>query len=234
MWISRAKLCLTLLLSSPSVFAAEKLIVADDFKDLRQWVVEQRPGGSVTTDGAKLEIRDVDGCTVWLKIKLHAPVSIRYDAVIRSDGRVSDLNCFWMAHDSANPADIFQSKPARTGKFEEYDALRMYYVGYGGNGNTTTRFRRYRGGGNKPLLTEHDLRATKYMIEADHVYHIELIAQDGVAKFIRDGEVLFSWKDPDPLSEGWFGFRTVNSHLEIRNFRVFSLEAQPGANPVGQ
>ena len=33
----------------------------------------------------------------------------------------------------------------RSGKFEEYNDLLTYYVGLGGNRNTTSRFRRYIG-----------------------------------------------------------------------------------------
>jgi hypothetical protein len=41
----------------------------------------------------------------------------------------------------------------RTGAFADYDTLKTYYVGQGGNGNTSTRFRRYVGRpGERPLL----------------------------------------------------------------------------------
>ena len=36
----------------------------------------------------------------------------------------------------------------------------------------------------------------------------------------RDDEKIFSFRDPTPLAAGWFGFRTVRSHLSIRKFRV--------------
>ena len=67
--------------------------------------------------------------------------------------RVSDLNCFWMARDSRNPDDLFAVH--RTGKFADYNQLLCYYVGVGGNTNTTTRFRRYIGDANtRPLLPQ--------------------------------------------------------------------------------
>ena len=109
----------------------------------------------------------------------------------------------------------------RTGKFEAYDSLRTYYVGMGGNDNTTTRFRRYAGDGTKPLLPEHDLRDKRFLLEPNKTYHIEVRAgRDGLVEYRRDGQTIFSWRDPAPLPAGWFGFRLVKSHQVIRNFRI--------------
>ena len=76
---------------------------------------------------------------------------IQYEATVVSAGgpndRVSDLNSFWMATDPRTPEDLFAHD--RSGKFAEYNLLDMYYVGLGGNGNTTTRFRRYIGDDNR-------------------------------------------------------------------------------------
>ena len=90
----------------------------------------------------------------------------------------------------------------------------------GGNENTTTRFRRYAGDGTKPLLPEHDLRDKRFLLQSNQTYHIEISVRVGVVEYRRDGEVLFSWRDPAPLTEGWFGLRTVHSHQVIRNFQV--------------
>ena len=110
--------------------------------------------------------------------------------------------------------------PQRTGAFATYDSLRTYYVGYGGNNNTTTRFRRYDGSGARPLLPEHDLTDKKFLLEPGRTYRIELRARDGLVEFLRDGEVIFTYRDPSPLTEGWFGFRTVKSKTQIQNFRI--------------
>jgi hypothetical protein len=148
-------------------------------------------------------------------------VEISYDVTVVSRGgrfdRVSDLNCFWMASDPKSPG---QMPAGRSGKFSEYDSLLTYYVGYGGNTNSTTRFRRYDGTAARPLLPEHDLSAKQFLLEPNKTYHIRLVARDGVAEYWRDGEKIFSFRDPAPLTTGWFAFRTVKSHLEIRNFRI--------------
>lgn len=197
------------------LFALAAFAVNDD-----QWVVEQQPGGTVTIRDDTLVIDDAGGCTVWYKPKLTAPVVIRYEARVLSSGRVSDLNCFWMASDPRRE-DLLAAGHGRDGKFATYDPLRTYYVGYGANDNTTTRFRRYDGSGARPLLPGHDRRAPEFMLKADHWYQIELTATaDGHVRFSRDGEVIFDVRDPAPLREGWFGFRTVHSKIEIRNFSV--------------
>jgi hypothetical protein len=200
-------------------------LYADDFRsNLSQWVVEQQPGGNVTVRDGKLVIEDAGGCTVWFRSKLEAPVVITCVATVSSASRVSDLNFFWMATDPQRPDDLFAAGHHRDGKFATYDALRTYYVGYGGNDNTTTRFRRYDGTGARPLLPEHDLHAPEFLLEADHVYRITLVAAFGRVQFLRDGDVVFDFRDPEPLVAGWFGFRTVHSRMEVSSFQVFAAE----------
>lgn len=193
--------------------------------DLSFWSVEQQPGGTVTVQDGALVIEDAAGCTVWFRQKLRAPVEISYEVTAVSRGgphdRVSDVNCFWMASDPRSPETV----PAgRSGKFADYDSLRTYYVGMGGWNNTKTRFRRYAGEGVKPLLPEHDLSEPQFLLEPNKTYRIKLVARDGVAEFWRNGEKIFSFSDPEPLTSGWFGVRTVKSHLEIRNLRIEQSE----------
>jgi hypothetical protein len=217
--MKRWLVCLALL---PGWLRAEAPLFSDDFRGgLAAWVIEQQPGGSVSAADGVLTIADAGGCTVWFREPLTAPVTIRYRATVSSAARVSDLNCFWMASDPARPGDLFGPGHGRTGKFATYDGLRTYYVGYGGNTNTTTRFRRYDGSGARPLRPEHDLGGVEFLLRADHAYEIALVAgADGRVQFIRDGVVVFDWTDPEPLRRGWFGFRTVWSRIEITNFRV--------------
>lgn len=199
-----------------------RAVHTDDFQHgLSQWVVEQQPGGTVKAQDGVLVIDDTGGCTVWLRARLTAPVVITYEARMNPASRVSDLNCFWMASDPAPAGEWFTAGPVRDGRFASYDHLRTYYVGYGANDNTTTRFRRYDGTGARPLEPGHDLRAREFLLQPDKVYHLTLIATaDGHVQFIRDGAVVFDVRDPAPLASGWFGFRTVKSRMEIRNFRV--------------
>jgi hypothetical protein len=193
----------------------------DDFSsDLSTWTVEQQPGGTVTIEDGSLVITDDRGCTVWFRERLEAPVVITYTATVSSKARVSDLNCFWMATDPSRPGDLLAPGHPRTGAFATYDTLRTYYAGYGGNANTTTRFRRYAGDGTKPLLPEHDLSAPQFLLKSDHPYRVALVVVGNRVQYHRDGELLFDFTDPEPLASGWFGFRTVQSRIEIRDFQV--------------
>jgi hypothetical protein len=221
----------------PTLLQADFVRYEDDFRQgLGQWIVEQQKGGMVgwTPSKGVLFIEDAGGCTVWFRERLHAPLVIRYTARMSSAARVSDLNCFWMADDPARPGDLFGAGHGRDGKFAAYDSLRTYYVGCGGNANTTTRFRRYDGSGARPLLPEHELTAREFLLVPDREYRIELsVTKGGRVQYRRDGVVFFDWQDPDPLRSGWFGFRTVDSRMEIRDFRVHAAAA-PTAGEAGR
>ena len=196
--------------------------VTDDFRSgLGKWRIEQQPGGTVEAKDGVLVIEDKAGCTVWLAEPLRAPVRIRYAAKVTGGERVSDLNCFWMATDPRVPADFFAPESGRDGRFTTYDGLKTYYVGCGGNGNKTTRFRRYDGAGARPLLPGHDRPEPEALLEDGREYRIEItVTADGKTTWARDGVVWFTHQDPEPLLEGWFGFRTVWSRIEIRDFVV--------------
>lgn len=198
-------------------------LFGDEFdRDLHQWSVEQVPGGRVQLLDGTLDIEDAGGTTVWFRPRLSAPVEICYEAEVVVRGgphdRLSDLNCFWMAQDPTQPDGFLPA--GRSGRFSDYDSLLTYYVGYGGNNNTTTRFRRYDGAGNRPLLPEHDLHAASFLLTANHVYQIKIVIRGGRTEYWRDGTKVFSFDDPRPLTTGFFAFRTVRSHLSIRHFKV--------------
>ena len=216
-------LLLSAFLLSPLV--ANQPAAADALDDLSHWIVEQAPGGRVKAQNGVLVIKDVEGCTVWWREKLTAPVEISYTATVVDAGgpydRVSDLNCFWMASDPQHPDDLFAAGHGRNGRFHTYDQLQTYYVGYGGNYNGTTRFRRYMGTGARPLLPEHDLTEPRFLLEGNREYRIKLVAlPNGTVQYYRDGELIYDIRDPEPLREGWFGFRTVKSHLRFKDFKI--------------
>jgi len=216
-----------------------ELLAKDDFdKDLSQWVVEQTPSGTTKLMNGKLDIDDgagpneKGGCTVWFKKKLSGSILVEYEATMVQQGgdndRGSDLNCFWMAIDPKRPDDLFAGSKERSGAFKKYDGLRLYYVGYGANENTTTRFRRYPGDGTRPLdKNKGDLRDAKFMNVPNKTVKIQVIADGERVQFLRDGEVIFDFTDKEPFREGWFGFRTTRSHIRIDNFRAFRLVSQP-------
>lgn len=200
----------------------------DDFdRGLGQWLVEAERPGRVAASGGLLDIDVPAGATVWFRPQLEGPVAIDYDAVAVAEGgpndAVSDLNCFWMATDPRASSGDVLARP-RSGAFAEYDELRTYYAGIGGNRNTTTRFRRYVGErDNRPLLPEHHLAGPENMLVPNRWTHIRLIAAGSRIALLRDGAPLFQLDDPAPYTKGHFGLRTTKSHLRVANFRVTRL-----------
>lgn len=202
---------------------------ADDFRsnDLSRWSIEAEPGAQVTAQNGILDIDAADGVTLWYRRPLTGPVAIDYDAMaVQAGGRndaVSDVNAFWMARDPDAADGSVLARP-RDGRFASYDRLRTYYVGIGGNRNTTTRMRRYIGrAGDRPLLPEHDRGDRAAMLVPNRWTHIRLIANGAEIAVERDGRRLFTMRDAAPYRSGWFGLRTTGSHLRIRNVRITSL-----------
>ena len=212
--------------SGDARYAIGPLLHRDDFSSgLSQWSVDLERSGTVEAGRGVLDIDVPAGATVWLRTELRGPVMIEYEAIAVSEGgpndRVSDLNAFWMATDPRR-AD---GRPwPRSGAFSDYDGLLTYYVGQGGNGNTTTRMRRYVGEtSNRPLLPEHDLSDAARMLVPNAPQTIRLVAAGGLIQYWRNGAKVFELDDPQPYARGWFGIRTTASHLRIRNVRIHAL-----------
>lgn len=214
----------------------------------QQWTVEAEDAQSYVKWDAKgvADIYAPKGLTLWCNDLMEGNTVIEYEAMIMADKtlrdetkpcrilqtdkggakkgksakhdealRISDLNCFWMA-------DRMNSCGAR---FVNNYALSMYYVGYGGNYNTTTRFRRYNGDARgvdsaqyRPgILKEYTDPA--HLLVPDKWYSIRLEQIDGKVRYYVDGELLVDYLDLKPLVRGYFGFRTTFAHARLRNFR---------------
>ena len=215
-----------LLSGCASVSSMHALVASDDFDSgLQRWSIEsERPGVVHAADGA-LDIDMPAGATLWFKQELSGPISIVFEATAIAAGgpndRVSDLNVFWMARNEDGSAPF--SRP-RSGAFADYNDLLTYYVGLGGNANTTTRFRRYIGDpGTRPLLPEHDLSTPDALLTPNHKQTITLVADGTHIEYWRDGVRLLSYQDPAPYRSGWFAIRTVQSHLRIERLRIHRL-----------
>ncbi len=210
---------------SPPALGA--VLASDNFHDgLHQWSLElEQPGTVRAADGA-LEIDVPAGATLWFKHELSSPVAIVFEATAIASGgpndRVSDMNTFWMARNKAGePAPFAQP---RSGAFADYNDLLTYYVGLGGNSNTTTRFRRYIGDPvSRPLLPEHDLSMPEALLKPNRSQTILLVADGQRIEYWRDGVRLLHYKDHTPYTRGWFAIRTVQSHLRIERLRVHRL-----------
>ncbi len=202
------------------------------------WKVEsESPDYKVTFRGDTVEIVSPKGLTLWRKEKMSGKVTIEYDACVVSEtgkDRLSDLNCFWMASDPKHPDNLWKREKWRNGIFLNCYSLQLYYMGYGGNHNSTTRFRRY--DGNEAGITDPQARPAvlkeytdaEHLLKANHWYHIKITNENNRVSYYIDGKRLVDFRDVKPLTEGWFGFRTTLSRTRITNFRYkCSLQENP-------
>lgn len=202
-----------------------RLIFSDDFEhglDAGAWVaeIEAKPGSTVGVQGGRLVLDTAGGVTVWLNRRLSGNLLIEYRRRVVVQGgthdRLSDLNQFWMATDAGGRSPL-----GRDGAFASYDGLSQYYVGIGGNGNTSTRLRRY-DGGQRALLQE-KLDAG-HLLRANHDYLVQTVVKDGRTSVWVDGQRFFDYLDAQPLREGWFGLRSTWSRQEIGAVRIYALD----------
>ena len=217
-----ALLILTGCASSPG----GKLLHRDDFADLSNWHIEAEKPGRISAAQGVLDIDVPAGVTLWFEHYLEGPLTIEFEATAVADGgpndQVSDLNVFWMANNVDGRQPVFAHE--RSGAFADYNNLKTYYVGLGGNRNSTTRFRRYIGDPVlRPLLPEHDLSSPAAMLVPNRKQTITLIANGMHVEYRRDGELLFQLEDTAPYTGGWFALRTTQSHLRIRHLRIHRL-----------
>ncbi|MBR3455120.1 MAG: hypothetical protein IKH26_07350 [Bacteroidaceae bacterium] len=229
------RLLLTICMLQAWVFCADaqtRLTSCLNQRDFRQhWQVESESKDyTLRFHGDTLEMIAPKGLTLWRKERMNGTVDIEYDAMIvvnDSTDRLSDLNCFWMATDPLYPDDIMRRAKERGGVIKNCYSLRQYYLGYGGNYNSTTRFRRYRGDevqngkvvsqDNSPAILR-EYTDAEHLLQPNHWYHIRIHNQGNKVQYEIDGRRIVDFRDPEPLAEGWFGFRTTLSHVKITNF----------------
>ncbi len=172
-----------------------------------------------------VEIWTSAGLTLWRRQPMSVPCVIEYEAMVAqrdTADRLSDLNCFWLATDPTVPdGNVLTHMKQRGGVFRNAYTLQLYYVGYGGNWNTTTRFRRYDGQDIPPVLVEYT--DTAHLLRPNHWYRIRIECTASHTRYYVDGECLVDYADPKPLRRGWFGFRTTWSHTLLRGFRQSDL-----------
>lgn len=194
-----------------------------------EWVIESEASDYRLLLQDTIDIYAPKGFTLWNRKKLKAPCTIEYDACIVDEGkeyeRLSDLNCFWMANDpKANT--VFDRIPWRMGNFPCSYSMNLYYLGYGGNHNSTTRFRRYNADERgikdakyRPAILK-EYKDADHLLKANHWYHIIIKVNKKSTSIYVDGKLIAKYNDPKPLQSGWFGFRTTKSHARLANFKT--------------
>jgi len=180
-----------------------------------------------------LDITAPKGLSLWWSQPLTAPCTISYRACVVMEGgpcdRLSDLNCFWMASLPSNPplAPWRGDGGEASGRFVDSYRMQCYYLGYGGNYNTTTRFRRYDGDtlaitdpSRRPAILKEYTDST-HLLRPNHWYAVRIeMTANGRTRYFIDDELLVDYQDPSPLLHGWFAFRSTWSHTRLTAFRI--------------
>ena len=185
---------------------------------LEKWVAEDESAAmqlSLISDTMELVVPA--GLTLWYNEFLTGDYEISYQVAMLMEGgefdRLSDLNCFWAANDPLHPDHIFARSEWRNGVFKNYNTLNLFYVGYGGNENTTTRFRRYYAEYTDP---EHLLVPGKW-------YHIVIRVEKEYTTYSVNGEELFRASLKPGEGDGYFGLRLLQNHVLVTGFEVQSI-----------
>ena len=221
-----------LLLMGTTTLTAQSGLNKQQFN--KYWTVESESKDyRVTFRGDTCELLAPKGLTLWRKQVMTTDMVVEYDAQVVDEGqqgdRVSDLNIFWMASDPRHK-DIWSRQEWRQGIFVRCYTLQMYYLGYGGNYNSTTRFRRYDGDERgvdsvayRPAILK-EYTDGDHLLKANHWYHVKIESTGGRTRFYMDGQLLVDYLDPTPLRRGWFGFRTTLSRTRITNFQTRTVD----------
>ena len=201
---------------------------------LSDWAVEDSSGKlQITCIGDTMDIVSPDGLSLWYKKCLTGNYEISYRVkVITENGmydRLSDLNCFWGADDPEYPDDFFARSSWRKGVFQNYNTLNLYYVGYGGNENKTTRFRAYHGeyygvddAKIKPVIKEYTDES--HLLKSGQWYDIRIRVVNGITTFCMNGEELFRLPIKDNEGDGYFALRLWKNHVSFTDFQVKHLD----------
>ena len=225
--------------------SAPVVLASDGFtQGTGKWKVEQQDAaGTVSMADGVLDLVAPSGATLWFEQAFSGDYEIRFSATpipITAGGftdRVSDLNVFWNAT-APTGADPDPTAQGFDGALASYDPLHLYYVGFGANGGTTTRLRRYDGTAARPEITGYAdpsaataddaagpmTAATRLVANAPT--RVRIVSRAATADDARTLEwyandaLVFAYADPAPYDHGWFALRTTTSHFQVRDFSV--------------
>lgn len=201
---------------------------------LKYWKAEDHSGQMrIEVAGDTLDVVSPKGVTLWYTPRLTGHYEITYRARVLMQGepcdRLSDLNCFWGANDPQHPGDLYARAEWRKGIFQRYKSLTLMYVGYGGNHNSTTRFREYFGQGMdtkddvaRPVIKEYTDEA--HLLKPNRWMNIRIRVEKGVTTYSVDGEELFRYAVKEGQCDGNFGLRLLQNHIQMTGFRVERID----------
>jgi len=135
---------------------------------------------------------------------------------------VTDSIWFWLASDPRHPDDFFAETAARSANpsLYSYLPLRFYWVDFGGNNNTTTRFRY------NPLrqLIRQFTDAPR-LLQKGRTYKIRVVANGPHQEYWCDGKRWAYFYDDDPPKAGHIGFRAFVADHRIAGLKVWRLRS---------
>lgn len=231
---------------------SETPLASDDFTNgTTKWKIEQESSsGTVSAANGVLDIVEPAGATLWFRQQFSGNYEIRFTATPipytvtvgtkTYTDRISDLNVFWNATVPAttDPDPTLQSYD---GALASYNPLNLYYVGFGANGNTTTRLRRYDGTATRPQITGYATSASRTgddtsgdmtsatSLVANTPTRVRIVSRTATQddpytlKWYANDNLVFAYTDSSPYLSGWFAFRTTVSHWQLSNFSVTAL-----------
>ncbi len=195
-----------------------------------KWIAENQAGIPITIKDDVVDVVASRGMTLWYDKKLKGEYQISYSVMFVMEGgehdRLSDLNCFWGASDPESPKDFFKRAEWRDGDFGKYSYMSLFYVGYGGNKNSSTRFRRYlpefieSGDRDKyrPIIKEY--REAQDLLKLGEWMNVVITVRNGRTTYTMNGKELFNHPLEKGQDEGYFGVRLVRNHILLTNFEV--------------
>lgn len=173
-------------------------------------------------EDSTMVVESFGGATIWLDSLLQDDYVIEYERMVVVDSgvydRLSDLNQFWLAHESGDDSLL----STRDGKLASYDGLDLFYVGMGGNYNSTTRFRKYDGRGERVLLEEKNDQP--YLLNPNVYYKIKTVVSPraGFTSFYVNDTLIFTYRGVIG-KKGFFGFRQTLTRQKIKNALIYPL-----------
>lgn len=201
---------------------------------LKNWTIEDHSANArISVSEDTFEITAPKGFTLWYNRRLTGEYEIRYRVkVLMQSGkydRLSDLNCFWAANDPQNPQDFFARSKWRDGIFQHYKTLNLFYVGYGGNHNSTTRFRQYFGTTAdaddlkaRPVIKEYTDK--QHLLFPNQWYDIRICVKKGLTSYHINGKELFRLPIKGNTGDGHFGLRLLGNHVLFTDFRIREIK----------
>jgi hypothetical protein len=225
----------------PVDYPNQKLLHEDNLEDFGNWhhegigEIKPAPDGGMRLHcfGSK---QGGQGCMAFFRPNLPDHVAFEYDVAVRSHG---GLLINYLAIRGQNGEDMIEDAgklPERTGVMKDYwgheQGLQSYHVSISrfndkGEHTETSNWRRNPG----CRLVGHGIDPCQ---EINREYHIRVVKDWGHCQLFADGRFAHAFMDYDqsfPIPDtGKFGFRTIGSDVmvDIRNFRIFSIEHNEG------